>query len=87
MKTRTAFRSETVCDTVIAGGAPMPAPAPAKESKVATSSLEERVRRRAYELYILRGNQSGSEIDDWLQAEEEVRTVEEAMAAHWSPER
>jgi hypothetical protein len=51
----------------------MPAPAPAKDSKVATSSLEERIRRRAYELYLQRCNQPGSEIDDWLQAEEEIR--------------
>ena len=39
--------------------------------------LEERVRTRAYELYVLRGNQSGSEFDDWLQAEDEARDAEE----------
>jgi hypothetical protein len=39
--------------------------------------LDERVRRRAYELYVQRGNESGSELDDWLQAEEEIRTIEE----------
>ena len=39
--------------------------------------VEERIRRRAYELYVRRGNQSGSEADDWLQAEEEVRLAEE----------
>jgi hypothetical protein len=33
---------------------------------------EERIRRRAYEVYLRRGNQSGSEIDDWLQAEREI---------------
>lgn len=55
----------------------MPAPAPAKESNVATSSLEERVRQRAYELYVERGNESGSELDDWLQAEEEIRSAQE----------
>jgi hypothetical protein len=32
---------------------------------------------RAYELYVLRGNESGSEVDDWLQAEDEVRDAEE----------
>ena len=47
----------------------MPAPAPAKETSIEALPLEERIRRRAYELYIGRGNQSGSEIDDWLQAE------------------
>lgn len=59
----------------------MPASAPAKkpatESKIETLPLEERIRRRAYELYVLRGNQSGSELDDWLQAEEEIRRAKE----------
>lgn len=39
--------------------------------------LEERVRLRAYQLYIERGNESGSELDDWLQAEDEISAVEE----------
>jgi hypothetical protein len=39
--------------------------------------LEERVQMRAYELYVLRGNESGSEMDDWQQAEDEVRDAEE----------
>ena len=42
--------------------------------------LEERVQMRAYELYVLRGNESGSEADDWLQAEDEVRDAEEQTA-------
>lgn len=42
--------------------------------------LEERVQMRAYELYVLRGNESGSEMDDWLQAEDEVRDAEEQNA-------
>ena len=40
--------------------------------------LEERIRMRAHELYVLRGNESGSEMDDWLQAEEEIRAEEES---------
>ena len=48
-------------------------PAPAKERRTEKLPLEEQIRRRAYELYIRRGNQSGSEFDDWLQAEEEIR--------------
>ena len=55
----------------------MPAPAPAMKSAVETLPLEEQIRQRAYELYILRGNQSGSEFDDWLQAEEEILRAEE----------
>jgi Protein of unknown function (DUF2934) len=55
----------------------MPAPAPAKETPTETLSLEERIRRRAYELYLQRGNQPGSELDDWFQAEEEIRSAED----------
>jgi Protein of unknown function (DUF2934) len=39
--------------------------------------LEEQVRMRARELYIERGNESGSEVDDWLQAEEEISALQE----------
>ena len=42
--------------------------------------LEERLQMRAYELYVLRGNESGSELDDWLQAEDEIRDAEEQAA-------
>ena len=55
----------------------MPAPARAKKPPIEMLALEEQIRRRAYELYILRGNESGSELDDWLQAEEEVRSADE----------
>jgi len=62
----------------------MPAPAPAKESKQTTSSLEERIRRRAYELYLQRSNQPGSELNDWLQAEEEIRRADEQLVGERS---
>jgi Protein of unknown function (DUF2934) len=48
-------------------------PASAKEASINRLSLAERIQRRAYELSVQRGNQSGSELDDWLQAEEEIR--------------
>jgi outer membrane protein TolC len=60
----------------------MPATARAKELPSENLSLEEQIQRRAYELYVERGNQSGSELDDWLQAEEEIlQAQEEALAA------
>ena len=55
----------------------MPAPVRAKEPKIETLSLEERVRRRAQELYRLRGDRPGSAIDDWRRAEEETREAED----------
>ena len=44
---------------------------------VNVAPLEERIRARAFELYVDRGNESGSELDDWLQAEEEIAAAEE----------
>ncbi|MDR4470867.1 MAG: DUF2934 domain-containing protein [Nitrospira sp.] len=37
------------------------------------SSVQSRIARRAYELYLERGGVSGNEIDDWLQAEHEIQ--------------
>ena len=54
----------------------MPALARAKELPSENLSLEEQIQRRAYELYVQRGNQSGSELDDWLQAEEEIHQAQ-----------
>jgi hypothetical protein len=66
----------------------MPEPARARETPIAALPLEERIRRRAYQLYIERGNQSGSELDDWLQAEKELlHTQEQPWAAPWSQPR
>jgi hypothetical protein len=59
----------------------MPHPPLVKTAAAAAQlPLEERVQMRAYELYVLRGNESGSEMDDWLQAEDEIRDAEEQAA-------
>ena len=57
----------------------MTAPARAKPLVAETEklTLEERIRLRAYELYVQRGNESGSEFEDWLQAEVEIQSAEE----------
>ena len=55
----------------------MPVAARAKTPDSGMLSIEERIERRAYELYVQRGNQSGSELEDWLQAEAEVRQAQE----------
>jgi Protein of unknown function (DUF2934) len=36
-------------------------------------TLEDEIRRRAYEMYLQRGNAPGSQRDDWLAAEREIR--------------
>ncbi len=35
-------------------------------------NLQEEIRLRAYELYEERGREDGRDVDDWLQAEEEI---------------
>jgi len=39
---------------------------------VGNASRDEEIRRRAYEIYLEHGEQSGCELDDWLQAEREL---------------
>jgi Protein of unknown function (DUF2934) len=41
--------------------------------RVVPINLEDEIRRRAYELYQQRGGAPGSEAEDWLAAEREVR--------------
>ncbi|MFY9562202.1 MAG: DUF2934 domain-containing protein [Terriglobales bacterium] len=40
---------------------------------VVSVSLEDEIRRRAYEIYLQRGGTPGNESEDWLVAEQEVR--------------
>ncbi len=42
-----------------------------------TLSTEERIRLRAHEIYIQRGNAEGSELDDWLEAERQIMAESE----------
>jgi Protein of unknown function (DUF2934) len=43
------------------------------EVSVGHSALDGEIRRRAYEIYRERGEQPGRELDDWLQAERELK--------------
>ena len=36
------------------------------------STVEDEIRRRAYELYEARGGEDGHELEDWLQAKAEI---------------
>ena len=42
------------------------------EGAVGNSAREEEIRRRAFEIYLERGEQPDTELDDWLQAEREL---------------
>jgi hypothetical protein len=46
-----------------------------EEVPVGNSALTEEIRHRAYEIYLERGKQSGHDVDDWLQAEQELDRV------------
>ena len=50
------------------------APAVSKKEQRVTPALplEEQIRRRAHAIYTERDGQGGSEMDDWLQAEQEI---------------
>lgn len=49
-----------------------------KKSEPKSVPLEERIRLRAYEIYLQREGQDGSALDDWLQAETEItHTIEQ----------
>ena len=44
-----------------------------KELQADALPLEDQIRARAYEIWQLRDGQVGSDVEDWLQAEEEIR--------------
>jgi hypothetical protein len=48
------------------------AEAEAEKVSVGSSARDEEIRRRAYEIYLERGEHPGYELDDWLQAEREL---------------
>jgi hypothetical protein len=43
-------------------------------STAETLPIEEQIRQRAYELYLERGGESGSELEDWCEAEREIQS-------------
>jgi hypothetical protein len=52
------------------------------EASVGNAARDEDIRRRAYEIYLARGEQPGRDLDDWLQAERELEgeTLSRAQA-------
>jgi Protein of unknown function (DUF2934) len=43
-----------------------------KPREISTGTLEDQIRKRAYELYLERQDRPGSDLEDWLRAEAEV---------------
>jgi hypothetical protein len=66
--------------------APSPHAIPSQEAETGETSLgrstrEEKIRRRAYEIYLEHGEQPGRQLDDWLQAERETEGGGPAQAS------
>jgi Protein of unknown function (DUF2934) len=43
-----------------------------REASVVNGACDEDIRRRAYEIYLERGQEPSRDLDDWLQAEREL---------------
>jgi hypothetical protein len=60
------------------GTSPVQAQAPAIPERLAIESLplEERIRRRAHEIWLQNGSLSGTDLIDWLEAEKGIPSQE-----------
>ena len=70
----------TPAEAVAAEARPIPEPrklevvkTEPRKNVVVPIKMEDEVRRRAYEIFVERGSRPGSEAEDWLTAEREVR--------------
>jgi len=62
-----ASRAKTIANT----DSTQPRTAIEERGQLLDSTREQEIRDRAYEIYLQRGAQPGSELEDWLQAERE----------------
>lgn len=63
----------------------MPATQRIKDPAAEQAPIEQRIRQRAYELYLQRGGDTGYEMDDWLQAEQEIMEQQEQEHGREAP--
>jgi hypothetical protein len=54
---------------------------PKSDEPTVLISIEQQIRQRAYELYEQRGRTDGYDLEDWLQAEREIKDSQENAAA------
>jgi len=52
-----------------------------RTQSLSDNDIQEQIRTRAYELYEQGGRKDGHDLDDWLEAESEVRRKSQAAAA------
>jgi hypothetical protein len=58
-------------------GGPVPKEEQIRQQILESLPLEEQLSRRAHEIYLERGGQDGSDLDEWLQAEAEILAAQE----------
>ena len=63
---------KTATEAAIQAGQPVPTTLESAVKAQPTLSLEERIRMRAYELYLQRNGNGGTPEQDWLQAKQEI---------------
>ena len=51
-----------------------------EQDRLLDSTRGDKIRRRAYEIYLDRGGEPGHELADWLEAEEQLKTRSETEA-------
>jgi hypothetical protein len=51
------------------------------DSNQQQKTIEEQIRRRAYQLYVQRGREDGHDLEDWLAAEAEITAQAAAAVA------
>lgn len=61
-----------------------PTPLKSTESTQSAVDVENRIRSRAYELYEQRGKEEGHALDDWLQAESEMKQENKGKAEQYN---
>ena len=49
--------------------------------------VNEKIARRAYEIYLNRGGEHGSDLNDWLQAEKEVLSMQSGSGNTVTPSK
>jgi Protein of unknown function (DUF2934) len=54
--------------------------APKSDAPTVLIPIEQQIRQRAYELYEQRGRTDGHDLDDWLQAEYEIKGTQASAA-------
>jgi hypothetical protein len=52
-----------------------------EQGRLSVSTREEKIRRRAFEIYVERGREPGYDVEDWLQAERELTTDKSKAAS------